>query len=121
MTNEELIEELLIEAEALGLREKVLQRSVSIRQFNPKISPFKSYEDAYHQVIEETRTSNRISMTQKQAMLELIEILEGQVIELTMLSKIELGNDVIDEIRKLKMIISKSELENDIIKSKEDE
>ena len=42
----------------------------------------------------------------EEAMLQLIELLEGQVIELTMLSKIELGNDVIAEIRRLKHIIN---------------
>jgi len=41
----------------------------------------------------------------EQAMLDLIELLEGQVIELTLLSKIELGDDVISEIKKLKQII----------------
>jgi alpha-N-acetylglucosamine transferase len=33
---------------------------------------------------------------------ELIELLEGQVIDLSMMSKIELGDDVIAEIKKLK-------------------
>lgn len=42
----------------------------------------------------------------EQAKDQLIELLMGQVIELTMLSKIELGNDVIDEIRRLKQIIN---------------
>ena len=42
----------------------------------------------------------------EQAMLDLIELLEGQVIQLTMLSKIELGDDVISEIQKLKQTIN---------------
>jgi len=33
---------------------------------------------------------------------ELIELLEGQVVELTMITKIELGDDVIAEIKRLK-------------------
>lgn len=33
---------------------------------------------------------------------ELIELLEGQVIELTMISKIELGDDVIEKLKRLK-------------------
>ena len=103
MTNEELIEELLIEAEALGLRERVLQRAVRIRQFDPKITPIKSYEDAYHQVIEE---APEYMKNREQAMLKLIELLEGQVIELTLLSKIELGDEVIEEIKILKTIIN---------------
>ena len=38
-------------------------------------------------------------LEQKQA--ELIELLESQIMDLTMMSKIELGDDVIDEIKKL--------------------
>jgi hypothetical protein len=48
-------------------------------------------------------------MNKEQAKDQLIELLMGQVIELTMLSKIELGNDVIDEITKLKEVINKTE------------
>ena len=33
---------------------------------------------------------------------ELIQLLESQVVDLTMMSKIELGNDVIEEIKRLK-------------------
>lgn len=33
---------------------------------------------------------------------ELINLLEGQVVDLTMMSKIELGDDVIEEIKLLK-------------------
>ena len=33
---------------------------------------------------------------------KLIELLEGQVVDLTMMSKIELGDDVIEEIKLLK-------------------
>jgi len=33
---------------------------------------------------------------------ELIQLLESQVADLTMMSKIELGNDVIEEIKRLK-------------------
>jgi|GEM_PF-7122603 len=36
----------------------------------------------------------------------LIELLFSQVVDLTMMSKIELGNDVIAEIRRLKAIIN---------------
>jgi hypothetical protein len=50
---------------------------------------------------------NGINMNNKeQAKDQLIELLTGQVIELTILSKIELGNDVIDEIKRLKQIIN---------------
>ena len=37
---------------------------------------------------------------------ELINLLEGQVVDLTMMSKIELGDDVIQEIQRLKEIIN---------------
>jgi hypothetical protein len=37
---------------------------------------------------------------------ELIKVLESQVIDLSMMSKIELGDDVIEEIKRLKEIIN---------------
>jgi hypothetical protein len=40
-----------------------------------------------------------------QAQKDLIDVLYGQVIDLSMMSKIELGDDVIAEIRRLKEII----------------
>jgi hypothetical protein len=45
-------------------------------------------------------------MTKEQATAELIQLLEEQIIQLTLMSKIELGDDVIDEIQKLKTIIN---------------
>jgi|688.fasta_scaffold332662_5 hypothetical protein len=39
------------------------------------------------------------------AQKELIDLLYGQVVDLSMMSKIELGDDVIAEIRRLKEII----------------
>jgi hypothetical protein len=36
----------------------------------------------------------------------LIELLEGQLIQLTLMSKIELGDEVIEEIKRLKLIIN---------------
>jgi|TARA_R110000868_G_scaffold4165_2_gene25813 hypothetical protein len=39
------------------------------------------------------------------AQLQLIELLESQIIDLTMMSKIELGDDVIAEIKWLKTLI----------------
>ena len=39
-------------------------------------------------------------LEQKQA--ELIELLESQIMDLTVMSKIELGDDVIHEIKRLK-------------------
>jgi len=47
----------------------------------------------------------RIISTQK----ELITILENQIVDLTIMSKIELGDDVIEEIKRLKEIINKDE------------
>jgi len=45
-------------------------------------------------------------MTKDQAKSELIEVLMNQVADLTMMSKIELGDDVIAEIVRLKEIIN---------------
>jgi hypothetical protein len=45
-------------------------------------------------------------MTKEQAKDELIEVLMNQVADLTMMSKIELGDDVIAEIIRLKKIIN---------------
>ena len=39
---------------------------------------------------------------------QLIELLESQVIDLTMMSKIELGDDVIEEIKRLKSEIEQA-------------
>jgi hypothetical protein len=44
--------------------------------------------------------------TVEQAKDQLIEILENQVMDLSMMSKIELGDDVIAEIKRLKAIIN---------------
>jgi hypothetical protein len=45
-------------------------------------------------------------MNKEQAKDELIKVLEGQVMDLSMMSKIELGDDVIAEIVRLKTIIN---------------
>ena len=48
-------------------------------------------------------------MNKDQAKDQLIELLQNQVIDLTMMSKIELGDDVIAEIKRLKTIINDDE------------
>ena len=45
-------------------------------------------------------------MNREQAKDALIEVLMNQVIDLTMMSKIELGDDVIAEIKRLKAFIN---------------
>jgi hypothetical protein len=45
-------------------------------------------------------------MSKEEAKDALIDILYTQVVDLTMMSKIELGDDVITEIRRLKSIIN---------------
>ena len=40
---------------------------------------------------------------------ELINVLESQVMDLSMMSKIELGDDVIAEIKRLKDLLNKKE------------
>ena len=42
------------------------------------------------------------------AQQQLIDLLTNQVVDLTMMSKIELGDDVIEEIRRLNSIINKT-------------
>ena len=46
------------------------------------------------------------NMNKEQAKEKLIELLTNQVVDLTMMSKIELGDDVITEIKRLKNIIN---------------
>ena len=46
------------------------------------------------------------NMNKEQAKDELIKVLYSQVVDLTMMSKIELGDDVIAEIKRLKDIIN---------------
>jgi hypothetical protein len=46
-------------------------------------------------------------MNKEEAKDELIKVLYSQVIDLSMMSKIELGDDVITEIKKHKTIINK--------------
>ena len=41
---------------------------------------------------------------------KLLELYEGQIMDLVMMSKIELGDDVIQEIKKLKKLIKDEEL-----------
>jgi hypothetical protein len=48
----------------------------------------------------------RKNMTPEEAKTKLIDVLEGQIIDLVLMSKIELGDDVIAEIIKLKKIIT---------------
>ena len=45
-------------------------------------------------------------MSKEEAKDKLIEVLYNQVMDLTIMSKIELGDDVINEIRRLKEIIN---------------
>ncbi len=45
-------------------------------------------------------------MSKEEAKDELINVLYSQVIDLSMMSKIELGDDVISEIKRLKEIIN---------------
>ena len=47
-----------------------------------------------------------MSGSKEEAKDKLIELLEWQVIQLTMMSKIELGDEVIEEIKKLKETIN---------------
>ena len=44
-------------------------------------------------------------MNKEEAKDELIKVLYSQIVDLTMMSKIELGDDVISEIKRLKDLI----------------
>ena len=48
-------------------------------------------------------------MNKEEAKDKLIEVLTNQVMDLTMMSKIELGDDVIEEIKRLKEIIKQKQ------------
>ena len=49
-------------------------------------------------------------MSKEEAKDQLIQVLYSQVIDLTMMSKIELGDDVIAEIKRLKNIINEDSI-----------
>ncbi len=51
-------------------------------------------------------TTKYIEMNKEEAKTQLIDLLENQIMDLTMMSKIELGDDVIAEIKRLKAIIN---------------
>ena len=52
----------------------------------------------------------RKNMTPEEAKTQLIKILEGQIMDLVLMSKIELGDEVIVEIIKLKKIIADAQI-----------
>jgi len=56
---------------------------------------------------EELQNFPQIISTKMAAQLSLIDLLYSQVVDLSMMSKIELGDDVIAEIRRLKDVIEK--------------
>lgn len=53
----------------------------------------------------ESQNVPKIISAKLAAQQQLIELLMNQVVDLSMMSKIELGNDVISEIQRLKSII----------------
>lgn len=55
---------------------------------------------------EELQNVPQMLSTKMAAQQELINVLMNQVVDLTMMSKIELGDDVIAEIQRLKAIIN---------------
>jgi len=52
-------------------------------------------------------------MNKETAKDQLLRLYESQIVDLTMMSKIELGDDVIEEIRRLKEVINAQEVEYD--------
>lgn len=59
-----------------------------------------------HMTEEELQNVPQMLSTKMAAQQELINVLMNQVVDLTMMSKIELGDDVIAEIQRLKAIIN---------------
>ena len=55
-------------------------------------------------------------MTKEEVKTKLIELLENQLEDVLMMSKIELGNDVIKEIQRLKLIINADVEDNNIVR-----
>ena len=51
MSSEEQIEEILYEAHAYGMREKVLQMASNIIRDNPKIDRVQAYQQSYNKII----------------------------------------------------------------------
>lgn len=51
ITNEEIIEEILIEAHAWGLREEVLSWAKSLMDQDPTIDRVTAYQQAYHEFV----------------------------------------------------------------------
>ena len=49
-------------------------------------------------------------MNKEQAKDQLLQLYENQIQDLTVMSKIELGDDVIEEIMRLKMIINSQDM-----------
>jgi hypothetical protein len=47
-----------------------------------------------------------MEISKEEAKSQLIQLLQNQIMDLSMMSKIELGDDVIDEILRLKAIIN---------------
>lgn len=64
--------------------------------------------DKYIQYLQQSNPpiSFEREMTKEEAKDKLIELLYSQVVDLTLMSKIELGDDVIEEIKRLKSIIN---------------
>ena len=48
-------------------------------------------------------------MNKEQAKTELIQLLKNQITELVLMSKIELGDDVLAEIKRLEVIINQTD------------
>ena len=57
-----------------------------------------------YKIIKESKNMETPSLVQLQQ--ELLDLYEGQIADLTIMSKIELGDDVIEEIKRLKTLIN---------------
>jgi hypothetical protein len=50
MTNEEIIEEILIEAYSYGLREEVIEMATNLLMLNPRMDRCRAYEESFQKL-----------------------------------------------------------------------
>ena len=75
----------------------------------PQVERYEQAKKQKETMIEEELQNVPQMISEKMvAQQQLIDLLYNQVVDLTMMSKIELGDDVIEEIRRLNSIINKT-------------
>jgi len=72
----------------------------------PKYDPYTGELNPLYEELTGQSNPWKPTMSKEQAKDELIKVLYSQMVDLSMMSRIELGDDVIAEIKKLKAIIN---------------